>query len=247
MRGKWGDGKDVVCLMSALVPGARSVNDCVTDGWPEWLAELVVGFYDAPTGADDEQGAADAWAYELAAVIAQPVDYEQARHRFMVAILEPVAHLSAAVPPVIALHQRALDGDQPSQEQWAASRAAAWGASGYASRYAAGYASRAAALAASRDAAGDASGYAARAASAGRIAGLSGGRIAGRSAGRVDCRHHGPLRPWRHPMTVGVDLPPPERLARCSPQGGNRTSLHATWIRMGAAGNRGVAAAVTRR
>jgi hypothetical protein len=33
----WGDGTQAVCMMSALVPGAKNSEACVTAGWPAWL------------------------------------------------------------------------------------------------------------------------------------------------------------------------------------------------------------------
>ena len=51
--GSWG-GAEAVCMMSAIVTGANEVADCVTAGWPDWLAGLNVSLFDASVGAADE-------------------------------------------------------------------------------------------------------------------------------------------------------------------------------------------------
>ena len=40
MQGDWGDGEETVCMMSALVSGAKSDDECVSAGWPRWLSVL---------------------------------------------------------------------------------------------------------------------------------------------------------------------------------------------------------------
>ena len=138
-RRSWG-GVDTVCMMSALVPGAQSTDDCETAGWPLWLADLCVGLYDADVGADDEQQAADQWAYRVAEAIAHPVDYDRARHLFFIAVLKRIEHLDTAhvVRPVIELHQRALTTGMPAASEWDSARAAAWDADWVAAGGAAG-------------------------------------------------------------------------------------------------------------
>ena len=178
-RGTWGDGERV-CAMSAMVPGARSEADCVAAGWPAWLPPVVVALYDYDVGVDDEQAAADEWFRQLAEAVASPVDYERGRRRWLIAVLEPIAHLSPVVQPVIDLHRQELAGDAPRDRAaapagdagWAAARAAAWAAAWNAAGDAAtagdaaSAAARAAAWAAARDAAtaGDAAWNAAGAA-----------------------------------------------------------------------------------
>lgn len=46
-QGSWGDGRKRACMMSAAVTGATSEEDCVTAGWPLWLAEFCVARFDA--------------------------------------------------------------------------------------------------------------------------------------------------------------------------------------------------------
>ena len=48
VRGKWGDGRETACLMSAIA--APSLGGCVAQGWPEWLAEIGTWVFD--TSAD---------------------------------------------------------------------------------------------------------------------------------------------------------------------------------------------------
>ncbi len=45
-RGEWGDGVEMVCVMSALIPGATSIQHCITEGWTEWLVRLVIELND---------------------------------------------------------------------------------------------------------------------------------------------------------------------------------------------------------
>ena len=125
-RGEWGDGVKAVCLMSAFVPGAKSFGDCVTAGWPEWLASLTATLYDADVGADDEKAEADRWAYRMAAVISRPINLVQAQHRFLIATLAPLVSLSPVVEPVINLHQRVLNDDAPLRREWEAAETDAW-------------------------------------------------------------------------------------------------------------------------
>lgn len=56
-QGLWGDGQNRACLMSAVVTGATSANDCAAAGWPMWLAELSVWLFDQfPPEAAIERG-----------------------------------------------------------------------------------------------------------------------------------------------------------------------------------------------
>lgn len=59
----WGYSQERACLVSALVPGAKSSADCAAQGWPLWLAELSVWLFDE-FGDDDyiERGRALAQA-----------------------------------------------------------------------------------------------------------------------------------------------------------------------------------------
>ncbi len=169
-RGDWGDGVEAVCLMSALVPGATSMEDCVTAGWPEWLPGLVVTLYDETVGAEDEQAAADIWAFRIAEAIRGPVDYERARDRFLVATLETVLEHDRAgvVQPVIDLLHRRLARQDAGAAAWEAAREAAreaaWAAAWATAGAAAWAAAWEAAGAAARAAAGEAAGAAAKAA-----------------------------------------------------------------------------------
>ena len=88
--------------MSALVPGANSVADCVTAGWPVWLVRSVVDLFDdnaSMDGQDDELSEAVAWAFRLAERIQVPVDYDKARCMFISRALDRV---SSEQPELIA-------------------------------------------------------------------------------------------------------------------------------------------------
>jgi len=89
-RRTWGDEAGVACMLSAFVPGARSIEDCVRAGWPRWFASTCMALYDSDTGADDELAAATAWAERIEYAIAAPVDYRRARSLFRRSVLAAV-------------------------------------------------------------------------------------------------------------------------------------------------------------
>jgi hypothetical protein len=86
--GSWGDGTHAVCMMSALVGGARDGSDCVTAGWPEWLVSLNVSLFDAKTGSDDEDKARAEFALRVAELVQTPRDYNRARDLFLIRRLD---------------------------------------------------------------------------------------------------------------------------------------------------------------
>ena len=88
MRGRWGDGLSAVCLMSALVPGARSHEDCVSAGWPEWLVMACTSLFDGDVNAPDELGEAVKWAGEVARAVSVPVNYGHAAALYASSVLE---------------------------------------------------------------------------------------------------------------------------------------------------------------
>jgi len=85
--GEWG-GTHTVCMMSALVRGAGGIQDCVTAGWPEWLAELNVSMFDANVGAECEETARYQFALDVAYAVQVPRDYDKARDLFLIATLD---------------------------------------------------------------------------------------------------------------------------------------------------------------
>ena len=85
--GCWG-GTHTVCMMSALVRGAGGIQDCVTAGWPEWLAELNVSMFDANVGAECEETARYQFALDVAYAVQVPRDYNKARDLFLIATLD---------------------------------------------------------------------------------------------------------------------------------------------------------------
>ena len=93
IQGSWSSG-DGTCVLGALVPGATEIDDCVTAGWPRWLAGWVRKLYDAEPRTLG-QWTADTWAADLATVVARPVDYNAAHQRFMIAL---VSRLAASDP-----------------------------------------------------------------------------------------------------------------------------------------------------
>ena len=85
--GEWG-GTHTVCMMSALVRGAGGIQDCVTAGWPEWLAELNVSMFEVYVGAECEETARYQFALDVAYAVQVPRDYDKARDLFLIATLD---------------------------------------------------------------------------------------------------------------------------------------------------------------
>lgn len=140
VRGEWGNGTDAVCMMSALVKGARSDVDCVTAGWPEWLAILNPALFDSDIGAADESSAAYQFAYDVAKAIETPRDLDRARDLFLISRLDKGEHSAlktlhrldgdfarqiAAVEAVIGLLYRRLSGEDVTYGMRAAGKRAA--------------------------------------------------------------------------------------------------------------------------
>jgi hypothetical protein len=86
--GGWGEGTHAVCMMSAIVSGAVGTADCVTAGWPEWLAELNVKLFDSTVGAKDEEAARAKFALRVAELVQTPRNYDKARDLFLIARLD---------------------------------------------------------------------------------------------------------------------------------------------------------------
>ena len=155
--GSWG-GSEAVCMMSALVSGAKSADDCVTAGWPKWLARLNVSLFDANVGADDEDAARRQFAMDVALAVQTPRDMDKARDLFLIATLErsKVHDTTGVTQPVIDLLHRRIAGEDVRDEMevaraaadaaYAAARAAAYAAAraADAAAYAAAYAAHAA-------------------------------------------------------------------------------------------------------
>jgi hypothetical protein len=141
--GSWGDGNRTVCMMSALVSGADSTSDCVTAGWPEWLASLNISLFDAEVGAADEGAARAEFALRVAELVQTPRDYEKARDLFLIRRLDDGEHSAlkslrldpvdadwwrnceAAIATVVGLLRRRAAGEDVADEMKAAARAAA--------------------------------------------------------------------------------------------------------------------------
>ena len=118
VRRSRGDGVTTVSVVGALVDGARLWTDLADAGWPDWFAYLTTYLLDGDIGADDEDAEALTWAYQMAEAIAEPVDYGEARNRFIVRVLSKVEELDGnnVVRPIIALIKRKVDGENVSGE-----------------------------------------------------------------------------------------------------------------------------------
>ena len=136
--GSWG-GSETVCMMSALVAGADSAKDCVTAGWPLWLAELNVALFDVEVGAESENTARYQFALDVAKAVQEPRDYDKAHDLFLISrldtgdysALKSLALLDGdwtqqrnAVEAVVALLRRRIAGEDVSAHADAAVNAA---------------------------------------------------------------------------------------------------------------------------
>lgn len=167
-RGSWRGGIEAVCMMSAMVKGAQSTEDCVTAGWPKWLVDLNVYLFDEDVGADDEDLAAWEFARAVAEAVSVPVDTDKACDLFLISRLD-TGEFSAlktlesldgewgeqkkAVSDVVALLWRRVAGEDVAEEMRAAARAATLAAARAAPCTTARAATRAATHAAPGDAA----------------------------------------------------------------------------------------------
>ena len=172
----WG-GTEAVCMMSALVSGAQSTDDCVTAGWPEWLAETNVYLFDADVGAEDEDAARYQFALDVATAVQSPRDYDKARDMFLIARLDTGDHSALkslasvegdwtaqrdAIQSVVSLLRRRIAGEDVAAEMKQAADAASYASHAAAdtdaadpdAAEAAAYAAAAAAYAADANAAG---------------------------------------------------------------------------------------------
>jgi hypothetical protein len=115
--GEWG-GTHTVCMMSALVRGAGGIQDCVTAGWPEWLAELNVSMFDENVGAECEETARYQFALDVAYAVQVPRDYNKARDLFLIATLDRAKkHDTAGLcQHVIGLLHRRIAGQNVADE-----------------------------------------------------------------------------------------------------------------------------------
>ena len=154
-RGDWGDGNDVVCMMSAAEPSAAGeggADACATAGWPLWLARLNVRLFDADVGAEDEDAAAFDYARGVFQACRVSFDPDRARDLFLIRRLDtgdysalkslrlnPVdadwyRRCERAVTRVVGLLRMRLDGANVEAEMKAAraealaARAEAWSA-----------------------------------------------------------------------------------------------------------------------
>ena len=187
VRNSWGDGRDRACLLAAMSPEcaeSKSPMDCPASVMPKWLAELTPWM--------DDHGSEEAWPHMVRRYAALAArwhvlsDGQWSRLEFVakkIAVESCLEHNEGACAPVIALLDRSIAGDIPSDEEWSAARSAA--AARSTARYAAWAAARSARSAADAAAwsAADAADAAARsAANAADVAARSAAWSAARSS-----------------------------------------------------------------
>lgn len=147
IRGAWSgtdaEGRQRLCLLTALADDPRvRPETCPTDKCPPWLANLLPWIDDAPSAA--------AW-HEIIEECVEQAPYwgrmTAAQSRYLdlycrrVAVVEAREHCPteeaatlAAIDRVLALLDRALAGDEPTCDEWAAALAAALAAAQEAAR-----------------------------------------------------------------------------------------------------------------
>jgi len=76
------NGKTHVCMMSALVPGAKIDTDCVTAGWPSWLVKQIVDRYDRISWQDIPD-----FTMSLAIAFSKNIDYDVLRDKYLIYLL----------------------------------------------------------------------------------------------------------------------------------------------------------------
>lgn len=88
----WGDGKETVCIMSAMVPGAKNINNCVTAGWPYWLTKMCITLFDETGDEDDAETDRQEFAYNLSLACSKTFDADEALYIVLLYLLEDYKH-----------------------------------------------------------------------------------------------------------------------------------------------------------
>ena len=135
IRGKWrghdAQGRETACLLAAMSPAVvDDASQCPADVMPAWLAHLTPWI--------DDAGTVEHWpkvvrAYADVAARWHVLD-AAAWHRLnygcrVITLREAATHTTdaaalAACATVIALCERVIAGDEPTESEWAAARAA---------------------------------------------------------------------------------------------------------------------------
>jgi hypothetical protein len=131
-RGHDAQGRETACLLAAMSPAVvNSAAQCPADVMPAWLAYLTPWIDDAGT-IDHWPAVVRAYAdvaarwHVLDAAAWRRLDYECRA----IAVREAATHTTdaaalAACATVIALCERVIAGDEPTESEWSAARAAA--------------------------------------------------------------------------------------------------------------------------
>ena len=64
--------------LAVMQPEARTIRNVELMGWPSWLAWAYGSLYSEDVGVRGEQEPTDLWAYRIARLLRQPVDFEAA-------------------------------------------------------------------------------------------------------------------------------------------------------------------------
>ena len=99
--------------LAALQPEVKMLQDFEAVGWPSWLAEAYGTLYSKDVGVyDDEQEDADLWAYRIAVMLAQPLDYGRVQVRLLQCLLGGVEFLdkSDLSKRLLSLYDNMLEG-----------------------------------------------------------------------------------------------------------------------------------------
>lgn len=144
-HGSWtrtdADGRQLLCILAAMSPEvaqAENANACPANVAPLWLANLLPWMDDAPSNAYRPEVWRRVADLQARWVALWPAGWPEAASRRAdlrcrrVAVVEARAHVDAAeagvlvvIDGVLALLDRAIAGDEPSDEEWVAAMAVA--------------------------------------------------------------------------------------------------------------------------
>ena len=104
--------------MAVMQPEARTIRDLERMGWPSWLAWAYGALYSEDVGVRDEQEAADLWAYRIARLLRQPVDYDRAQLSLLRSLVSDIHSLdkSGLGTMLLWLYDNMLKGEDESRD-----------------------------------------------------------------------------------------------------------------------------------
>ena len=104
--------------LAVMQPAAKTIRDLELMGWPSWLAWAYGALYSEDVGVRDEQEAADLWAYRIARLLRQPVDYDRAQLSLLRSLVSDIHALdkSGLGTMLLWLYDNMLKGEDESRD-----------------------------------------------------------------------------------------------------------------------------------